>query len=524
MKSPFYFILLLSVLLLQACSEDEPNPEPISTPMVKLTNVSGLGEILTDENGLALYFFTRDAENESNCEGNCINNWPIFHIENLEIEGNLLSADFGNIIRGDGKKQTTYKGWPLYYFNGDANPGDINGEGVNNVWFVAKEDYSIFLVDHQLTGHDGKKYKGDYSEGEEVVQYMVDDRGRTLYGFIRDRINTNNFTKADFSNDAVWPIFEGGIRSVPSNLDRTLFGEIEVFGKKQTTYNGWPLYYFGQDEMVKGSNKGISFPAPGVWPIITPDINMPPSPETILLKEHELFGKILTDAEGNTLYFFTRDVVESSNCSGNCIINWPVFYTEDVIFSGDLDSEDFNEIERNDGSRQTTYKGWPLYYFNNDNNPGEVNGEAVGNVWYVAKPDYSVMLVNAQLIGHDGIEYTGSYAPGQEVVQYMVDDYGRTLYGFINDKFDKNNFTKSDFSNDAVWPIYQQEKLSFPSQIDGSLFNVIDVHGRFQLTYKGWPLYYFGQDQMIRGSNKGISFPAPGVWPVVSIDINTAPL
>jgi predicted lipoprotein with Yx(FWY)xxD motif len=56
---------------------------------------------------------------------------------------------------------------------------------------------------------------------------------------------------------------------VPSTLDKSLFSSIDVFGKKQLTYKGWPLYYFQQDAGIRGANKGISFPAPAVWPVPT---------------------------------------------------------------------------------------------------------------------------------------------------------------------------------------------------------------------------------------------------------------
>ncbi len=118
----------------------------------------------------------------------------------------------------------------------------------------------------QLVGHDGNNYKSDYTTGEGETGYIVDIDGRTLYTFKNDTKDTNNFTKDDFSNNAVWPIAEIILDKIPSNLDLNDFGTIDVFGKKQLTYKGWPLYYFGQDAS-RGDNKGISFPAPGVWPI-----------------------------------------------------------------------------------------------------------------------------------------------------------------------------------------------------------------------------------------------------------------
>ncbi len=32
--------------------------------------------------------------------------------------------------------QTTYNGWPLYYFAEDAAAGDVNGQGVGDKWYV----------------------------------------------------------------------------------------------------------------------------------------------------------------------------------------------------------------------------------------------------------------------------------------------------------------------------------------------------------------------------------------------------
>ena len=245
-------------------------------------------------------------------------------------------------------------------------------------------------------------------------------------------------------------------------------------------------------------------------------------PVNVKITTNPVYGNIITDGEGKTLYFFTEDAFGSSVCYGQCEVNWPVFFAENLQVGDGLNAQDFGEIVRNDGSKQTTYKGWPLYYFINDNSAGNVNGENVNGVWYVAKPDYTVMLMSNQLVGHDGVSYNGNYQPGEEEIQYFVDGYGRTLYIFTKDEYNTNNFTAPDFSNNAVWPIFETTLQSAPSVIDTSLFQIIDVFGRLQLTYKGWPLYYFGQDSMVRGKTKGVSFPSPGIWPVAQADIDFA--
>ncbi len=243
------------------------------------------------------------------------------------------------------------------------------------------------------------------------------------------------------------------------------------------------------------------------------DISSSLGPDILLVDDPEL-GMILTDGMGYSLYYFTKDALpDTSLCTGGCVDNWPLFYVENPEMGDGLDMADFGVIEHPEGGMQTTYKGWPLYYWVNDLNPGETKGEAIGNVWFVAKPDYSIMLMDGLLIGADGVTYSSNYEPGEEIVQYFVDEYGRTIYIFINDTYNQNNFTASDFSNNGVWPIYEVELQSVASTLDRSLFGSIDVFGRSQLTYKGWPLYYFREESM-RGDATGVSVPSPGVWPV----------
>ena len=272
---------LLSALLIFAvsCKKDEDNSQPPieDKKEIMLQTSPILGSYLVDKSNHTLYFFSSDANGQNNCTGGCEPFWPVFNVDDLtadKLGSGLDISDFGSVTSASGKKQLTYKGWPLYYFAPIANggyvqeaPGQTLGEGVGYVWFVAKPDYTVMIVNAQLKGHDGKNYKSDYTEGAGKTIYFTDGKGVTLYTFKNDSLNKNKFTKPDFSNNAVWPIYETKKIVVPSTLDKTKFGSITVFGKDQLTYQGWPLYYFGQDGNARGFNKGISFPAPGVWPV-----------------------------------------------------------------------------------------------------------------------------------------------------------------------------------------------------------------------------------------------------------------
>lgn len=96
----------------------------------------GVGKYLTDEKGMTLYLFKKDTAGVSACAGPCVEKWPLFWAEKVTAAEGLNAGDFGAIVRNDGKKQTTYKGMPLYYFFKDLKPGDTAGQGVNKVWYV----------------------------------------------------------------------------------------------------------------------------------------------------------------------------------------------------------------------------------------------------------------------------------------------------------------------------------------------------------------------------------------------------
>lgn len=115
------------------------------------TTDSTTKEFLTDSAGNTLYLFTKDSLNPTtlptNCVTGCIATWPVFYSPNLSNIPSLLNkADFGEITRTDGpngsnRKQSTYKGRPLYYYTPDGFVrGAAKGEGVGKVWFVMKPD------------------------------------------------------------------------------------------------------------------------------------------------------------------------------------------------------------------------------------------------------------------------------------------------------------------------------------------------------------------------------------------------
>jgi len=107
----------------------------------------------------------------------------------------------------------------------------------------------------------------------------------------------------------------------------------------------------------------------------------------IKIQEKEGIGKYLTDTEGKSIYWFKKDSPGNSSCSGQCLEKWPIYYRETVAAPKDIKAGDFGTIIRENGKKQTTFRGYPLYYWINDKQAGETNGQNLKNVWFVINPD-----------------------------------------------------------------------------------------------------------------------------------------
>ncbi|MEX2542099.1 MAG: c-type cytochrome [Trueperaceae bacterium] len=104
--------------------------------------------------------------------------------------------------------------------------------------------------------------------------------------------------------------------------------------------------------------------------------------------EHDQLGKYLTDSEGRALYLFRNDERGGpSTCYDGCAENWPPVVFEGSLRAGEGVAESLlGTVERDDGSLQATYYGWPLYYFARDEAPGDTNGQGAGDVWFLVSP------------------------------------------------------------------------------------------------------------------------------------------
>jgi predicted lipoprotein with Yx(FWY)xxD motif len=99
------------------------------------TGNSVKGKVLTNDKGMTLYVFDKDASGKSACNGPCTGNWPPL----AATAGAMPMGDYSVITRDDGSKQWAYKGRPLYNWKDDKKAGDITGDGrLNGAWHIAQ--------------------------------------------------------------------------------------------------------------------------------------------------------------------------------------------------------------------------------------------------------------------------------------------------------------------------------------------------------------------------------------------------
>ena len=125
----------------------------IIIPVNEVTSIGGIlaGGSGASQPGLTLYVFDNDqgSPGTSTCNGGCATSWPPLLVNDGIASG---VGALGTITRSDNTTQATHNGRPLYFFAGDANVGDTNGDGAGGVWHtVAYSQLFTPLFDNTTT-------------------------------------------------------------------------------------------------------------------------------------------------------------------------------------------------------------------------------------------------------------------------------------------------------------------------------------------------------------------------------------
>ena len=519
-KKPVLLIslLVLTVFVLAACqaavtstqapasvqstATTAPAASPtIAAPLEAVINVATdpkLGEILVDGKGMTLYMFTKDEPDKSNCAGDCLAKWPPLLTQGSPKLGDGVDDSLvGTATLADGSMIVTYNKMPLYYWVNDAKPGDTTGQGVGDVWYVVSPDGKVIGAANEAT----LNVAADPKLGE----ILVDGKGMTLYMFTKDEPDKSNCAGDCL---AKWPpLLTQGSPKLGDGVDDSLVGTATLAdGSLIVTYNKMPLYYWVKDAKPGDTTgQGVG----DVWYVVSPDGKVigAANEATLNVAADPKLGEILVDGKGMTLYMFTKDEPDKSNCAGDCLAKWPPLLTQGSPKLGDgVDDFLVGTATLADGSMIVTYNKMPLYYWVNDAKPGDTTGQGVGDVWYVVSPD-------GKVVGAAN-EATLNVAADPKLGEILVDGKGMTLYMFTKDEPDKSNCAGDCL---AKWPpLLTQGSPKLGDGVDDFLVGTATLaDGSLIVTYNKMPLYYWVNDAK-PGDTTGQG--VGDVWYVVSPD------
>jgi predicted lipoprotein with Yx(FWY)xxD motif len=221
------------------------------------TASSDLGTYLVGQDGRTLYYFTRDVTpGRSTCVGGCATLWPPLVVSDPSqlAAGDGVSGTLATFTRDDGTLQVTYRGRPLYYFQNDTAAGQTNGQGLNDIWFVALEDGSLPANPPALTLATASTDLGTFLTGK---------NGLTTYMFANDTAPGVSTCTGDCATK--WPpvtVPAGNTVSAGDGVTGVLGLIPAADGSSQVTYDGHPLYYWqGDTDAGQTNGQGIG----GVW-------------------------------------------------------------------------------------------------------------------------------------------------------------------------------------------------------------------------------------------------------------------
>jgi predicted lipoprotein with Yx(FWY)xxD motif len=218
------------------------------------TATDDLGTYLVGPEGLTLYYFTRDiSPGVSVCFGGCLEAWPPLLVgEGEQLTGSDdVAGTLAALAREDGTMQATYRGRPLYDWQGDVAPGETNGQDVGSVWYVALIDGSMQANPPALTLEAASSDLGTFLTGRD---------GLTTYYFAADAAPGVSVCEGDCLT--AWPpvtVPAGNTVAAGEGVPGVLGTITGTDGSTQVTYDGRPLYYWqGDTEPGQTTGHGVN--------------------------------------------------------------------------------------------------------------------------------------------------------------------------------------------------------------------------------------------------------------------------
>ena len=233
---------------------------------------------------------------------------------------------------------------------------------------------------------------------------LISTSGTTLYGFAND-VAAKSTCYGACAN--AWPpVIVDDSWAVGPGLDSGVFSTItRDDGTQQLVAGKFPLYEYAGDAApgdINGQGSGdvwffVGTNAKFITAKPTEQTAKPteqpakpvPAPAvsaTVKLADSPL-GKIMVDAEGRTLYAFTKDANGSPTCTDACAKAWPASSLTGQPIAGSGIAAPLRSITGPTGGAMIVAGKWPLYRFAGDAAPGDTNGQGSGGVWFAVAAD-----------------------------------------------------------------------------------------------------------------------------------------
>ena len=368
-----------------AAVEDTPlaTPPGITLQTARVAAAGGAGArmggptaipVYASAKGMTLYTFDKDTAGASSCVDACATAWPPY----LADSAATASGDWSLITRDDRAKQWAYKGVALYTYAKDEKIGEAKGNGVDQVWRLAR-----FQPAADLPVPPGIAVQ-EYNSA--VGQALLDERGFPLYTFDEDAKGGKPTCVTTPCTHTWTPVRAPQLGMSIGPFSVVARGD----GMFQWAFRGRPLYTFAGDfELGDATGDGFDkrfrvalveryFTPPGVMRII-----------------NRFGGSQIVTSNGMALYVRNRSagsrqghslragsqvnpavgrLLGVSTCDAACTKTWKPL----IAPAGATSSGYWDVVLREDSkTRQWAYRGFPVYTFTGDKKPGDMNGNDI---------------------------------------------------------------------------------------------------------------------------------------------------
>ena len=220
-----------------AAAAAPPAPMP---PVVTVRPMVG-GTVYADLKGNTLYTLDRDSDGKSSCAGSCLAKWrPLAAAWTTGAIG-----DWTVIERADGVRQWALKGKPIYTFTGDQKPGDVRGDGAEQVWHAAVKSRDFLPPGISIKPIPNSS----------IGPAFVTQQGMTVYFVYRYRYNAGGNTRYNSPSPGPAGCKDECLKSwipVPAPADAVAGGDWSIVdrddGTRQWAYRKFPVYTYVKDQ------------------------------------------------------------------------------------------------------------------------------------------------------------------------------------------------------------------------------------------------------------------------------------